>query len=76
MRWFGDERSVRQLCARQGDRDRARGYGDTAAFLFFGLNYAALLGVLVGISVLIPFIGAASVTLPVFMIAVLQFDWS
>ena len=46
------------------------------AFLFFGLNYAALLGVLVGISVLIPFIGAAIVTLPVFMIAVLQFGWS
>ena len=47
-----------------------------AAFLFFGLNYAALLGVLVGISVLIPFLGAAIVTLPVFMIAVLQFGWS
>ena len=46
------------------------------AFLFFGLNYAALLGVLVGISVLVPFIGAAIVTLPVFMIAVLQFGWS
>ena len=45
-------------------------------FLFFGLNYAALLGVLVGISVLIPFIGGAIVTLPVFMIAVLQFGWS
>ena len=45
-------------------------------FLFFGLNYAALLGVLVGISVLIPFIGAAIVTMPVFMIAVLQFGWS
>ena len=45
-------------------------------FLFFGLNYAALLGVLVGISVLIPFIGAAIVTLPLFMIAVLQFGWS
>ena len=45
-------------------------------FLFFGLNYAALLGVLVGISVLIPFIGAAIVTLPVFVIAVLQFGWS
>ena len=45
-------------------------------FLFFGLNYAALLGVLVGISVLIPFIGAAIVTLPAVMIAVLQFGWS
>ena len=45
-------------------------------FLFFGLNYAALLGVLVGISVIIPFIGGAIVTLPVFVIAVLQFGWS
>ena len=45
-------------------------------FLFFGLNYAALLGVLVGVSVLIPFVGAAIVTLPVFVIAVLQFGWS
>lgn len=45
-------------------------------FLLFGLNYAALLGVLVGISVLIPFVGAAVVTLPVFVIAVLQFGWS
>ena len=45
-------------------------------FLFFGLNYAALLGVLVGISVLIPFVGAAIVTLPVFVIAVLQFGFS
>ena len=52
------------------------GTGTFVTFLFFGLNYAALLGVLVGISVLIPFIGAAIVTLPVFMIAVLQFGWS
>ena len=45
-------------------------------FLFFGLNYAALLSVVVGLSVLVPFIGAAIVTLPVFVIAVLQFGWS
>ena len=41
-----------------------------------GLNYAALLGALVGLSVLIPFVGAAVVTLPVFVVAVLQFGWS
>ncbi len=45
-------------------------------FTAFGLNYAALLGVVVGLSVLIPFVGAAVVTLPVFMVAVLQFGWS
>ena len=45
-------------------------------FTFLGLNYAALLGVLVGLSVLIPFVGAAVVTLPVFVVAVIQFGWS
>ena len=46
------------------------------AFAFFGLKYAALLSALVGLSVLIPFVGAALVTLPVFAVAVLQFGWS
>ena len=34
-------------------------------FALFGLNYSAILGVLVGLSVLIPFLGAAVVTIPV-----------
>ncbi|MDP6376936.1 MAG: AI-2E family transporter [Pseudomonadales bacterium] len=46
------------------------------ALQILGLNYAALLGVLVGVSVLIPFIGAAVVTIPVFLVAVIQFGWS
>lgn len=46
------------------------------AFTALELNYAALLSVLVGVSVLIPFVGAAIVTLPVFMVGVLQFGWS
>ena len=45
-------------------------------FTVLGLNYAALLGVLVGVSVLIPFIGAAVVTIPVALVAILQFGWS
>ena len=45
-------------------------------FTLFGLNYAALLGVLVGLSVVIPFIGAAVVTLPIAMIAFFQWGWS
>ena len=45
-------------------------------FTLLGLNYAALLGVLVGFSVLIPFVGAAVVTLPVFAVAVLQHGFS
>lgn len=45
-------------------------------FSAFGLNYAALLGLIVGLSVLIPFIGAAVVTLPVAVVGVIQFGWS
>lgn len=41
-------------------------------FTFFGLDYAALLAVLVGFSVLIPYIGATVVTIPVFAIALFQ----
>jgi len=43
------------------------------AFAWMGLNYAALLGLLVGLSVIIPYIGAALVTVPV--VAVAFFQW-
>ena len=43
------------------------------AFSIMGLNYALLLSILVGFSVLIPYIGAAVVTIPVVMIA--YFQW-
>lgn len=42
------------------------------AFVAFGLNYALLLGVLVGFSVLIPYIGATIVTIPVALVAIIQ----
>lgn len=42
------------------------------AFVALGLNYAALLGLLVGLSVIVPYIGAALVTVPVFMVALFQ----
>ncbi|MFW1678230.1 AI-2E family transporter [Pontibacter sp. JAM-7] len=45
-------------------------------FLLLGINYAALLALLVGLSVLIPYIGAALVTLPVALIAFFQWGWS
>ena len=49
--------------------------GVAAAILFasFGLNYSALLAVLVGISVLIPYVGAFAVTIPLVIIGLLQF---
>ena len=42
------------------------------AFIWLGLNYAALLALLVGLSVIIPYIGAALVTIPVVMVAFFQ----
>jgi putative permease len=45
-------------------------------FSLLGLNYAALLGLLVGLSVLIPFVGAAVVTVPVAVVGIIQFGWS
>ncbi|WP_341501424.1 AI-2E family transporter [Gallaecimonas sp. GXIMD4217] len=41
-------------------------------FVLMGLRYSALLGLLVGLSVLIPYIGAAVVTLPVALVALFQ----
>jgi putative permease len=41
-------------------------------FSFLGLQYAVLLGAITGFSVLIPFIGAAVVTLPVALVAYIQ----
>lgn len=46
------------------------------AFAVMGLNYAMLLGVLVGLSVIIPYIGAAAVTVPVAMIGYFQWGWT
>ena len=42
-------------------------------FRIFGLNYAPLLASLVGLSVLIPYIGAAVVTVPIVLVA--YFQW-
>jgi len=46
------------------------------AFAVMGLNYSVLLGVLVGLSVVIPYIGAAVVTIPVALVAFFQFGWN
>ncbi len=46
------------------------------AFELLGLNYSALLAVLVGLSVLIPYIGATVITIPVALIALFQFGLS
>lgn len=47
-----------------------------ATFYAFGLNYAMLLSMLVGLSVIVPYIGASVVTLPVLLIAWFQWGWA
>ena len=48
----------------------------TITFIFLDLRYAVLLGVLVGLSVLVPYVGATLVTLPVMLVALFQFGIS
>ncbi|MCB1878010.1 MAG: AI-2E family transporter [Chromatiales bacterium] len=45
------------------------------AFAFMNMNYAMLLSALVGLSVVIPYIGAAVVTIPVVLLAYFQWGW-
>ena len=47
-----------------------------SSFVYLDLDYAALLGFLVGVSVLIPFVGAAIVTIPVLLVGFLQWGWN
>jgi len=47
-----------------------------AIFSLMGLNYALLLATIVGLSVIIPYIGAAVATLPVALIGWFQWGWS
>jgi putative permease len=47
-----------------------------ATFSLMGLQYALLLSTMVGLSVVIPYVGAAVVTVPVAIIAWFQWGWS
>ncbi len=44
-------------------------------FFFLDLKYSILLAVLVGLSVVVPYIGAAAVTVPVALVAYFQWGW-
>ena len=48
-------------------------FASTLFFALFGLNYALLLGFLCGLSVIIPYVGAIAVTIPIMLIA--YFQW-
>jgi putative permease len=52
------------------------GVASYVIFAVFSLNYAALLGLIVGLSVIVPYIGATLVTIPVVLVAYAQFGVS
>ncbi len=69
-----------EIMQRAGDYARGKVYEiiivATVAFITYqviGLRYATLLAVITGLSVLIPYVGAASVTIPVALVA--YFQW-
>lgn len=46
------------------------------SFGLLGLSYSLLLGVCMGLSVIIPYLGAVIVSLPVFLVGYVQWGWS
>ena len=91
MQWFGSfmpgERHLAARVWREVDRQIAnyvRGKfweivivwaASQLAFSYFDLQYAALLAVLVGLSVVVPYVGATVVTFPVMLVAWFQWGW-
>lgn len=52
------------------------GIASTVAFAFLDLRYSVLLGALVGLSVLVPYVGATVVTIPVCLVGLFQWGIS
>jgi putative permease len=51
------------------------GIASYISFTILGLNYAVLLALAVGLSVVIPYVGAVLVTIPVLLIGFFQWGW-
>lgn len=52
------------------------GVASWLVFLYFAVDYALMLAVMIGLSVFVPFVGAVAVTVPVIALGFLQFGWS
>lgn len=52
------------------------GFVTSLSFSLLGMKYSILLGVLVGLSVIIPYIGAVVATIPVFIVGLMQWGMS
>jgi putative permease len=73
----------REMDAQMGNYIRGKvyeifivGVASYITFLLLGLNYTPLLAVVVGLSVIIPYVGATLVTLPIVVVAYFQWGWS
>ena len=73
----------REMDAQMGNYIRGKvyeifivGIATYITFAFLGLNYTPLLAVLVGLSVIVPYVGATLVTFPVMVVAYFQWGWS
>ena len=51
-------------------------FASYVAFAVLGLQFAMLLSLLVGLSVIVPYIGATVVTVPIFAVGLFQFGWT
>jgi len=52
------------------------GVVSSIAFILLGLHYAILLGFLVGLSVVIPYIGFVVITVPLVIVGLIQWGWN
>lgn len=73
----------REVVQKAGDYARGKFYeilifasASFVAYTIIDLQYATLLAVITGLSVLIPYIGAAVTTLPIALVAYFQWGWS
>ena len=70
--WLGMNDQVANYVRGKGIEIVIVGVATYISFIWMDLNYAALLALLVGLSVVIPYIGAAVVTIPVVIVGYLQ----
>jgi putative permease len=72
----GDEPADRQLHSRQGHRNRDLRWRDLHRLRRPGAQLRGAAGAAGGVSVVVPYVGAVVVTVPVLLIALFQWGWS
>ena len=73
--WGDVERQIANYVRGKAGEILLVGAASYITFIALGLEYAALLATMVGFSVLIPYIGAAVITVPIALVAFFQWGW-